>query len=94
MGPSPWSLQITSVRWREAGGEPIELSPPVPTRTLRAAGRFAPIASPLGLESAAPTAMPSRSLQIRDLYRDAISAARELIYIENQYFTADAIAVR
>jgi phosphatidylserine/phosphatidylglycerophosphate/cardiolipin synthase-like enzyme len=81
-------------RWRAAGGgeldlaEPTETEPPVVKPTV-------PIAAPgvvaFSRTCAQTAADPTCALDIVRLYRDAIAAADELIYLENQYFSSQAV---
>jgi phospholipase D1/2 len=77
-------------RWQRAGGPSIDLSIRAPAlrieyeRAIRVACRTAGISRTLPDDSA-----PAGCVQeIAQLYADAIAAAKELIYIETQYFTS------
>jgi phosphatidylserine/phosphatidylglycerophosphate/cardiolipin synthase-like enzyme len=92
-GAAPEELsRYFQVRWHAAGGEPFELPAPVAQpaiecpHPIQATTAAWSVSQPRMNGDAAPV------LQIRELYLDAIASARELIYIENQYFTADVIA--
>jgi phospholipase D1/2 len=89
-GPAAMELaRYFEARWQDAGNDKLELPPPVRHPDVRC-GR--PIRSQqIALSNSQPWGEGAPILQIRDLYLDAIVAARELIYIENQYFTADVI---
>jgi phospholipase D1/2 len=79
-------------RWDTAGHEPFEIPEPIafpyehlgiPIKATRAA-----------LSRNQPMTLTNSTsiLEIRQLYLDAIAAAEESIYIENQYFTSHAVA--
>lgn len=78
-------------RWQDAGFEPLELPPPTgePQVTLPTPLQARRVA----LSRNEPRSMvhTNESLEIRELYVDAIAASERLIYMENQYFTAQAI---
>lgn len=87
-------MEIFTERWRLCTG--VELDLPRPRR-----GRYLPYG--MGTPLRASEAALSRTLgktfvqvrepvkEIRALYVDAIRAARELVYIENQYFSSYAV---
>lgn len=90
----PVVMELTNyfvARWQEAGNDPLVLPSPYQHpnvscgRPIRSNQIALSLSHPWSSETGAPI------LQIRELYRDAIFAARELIYIENQYFTAESI---
>jgi phospholipase D1/2 len=79
-------------RWRAAGGEEITLPqapplalPPVPVMSVRA-GRLA-----LSRNQPRTFTNPDAIYEIRRQYLDAIDAAQELIFIENQYFSSELV---
>jgi phosphatidylserine/phosphatidylglycerophosphate/cardiolipin synthase-like enzyme len=80
-------------RWRAAGAGELDLpqppdgSPPA----VRPAVRLA--ADRVAFSRTQPQTMsnPNSVLEIRQLYRDAIEAAEQLIYIENQYFSSQDV---
>jgi phosphatidylserine/phosphatidylglycerophosphate/cardiolipin synthase-like enzyme len=80
-------------RWERSGGGKLEM-PPLPSAqppTVEPTIRLPP--NPVALSLTQP-GMPSQGAdhrQIRQLYLDAIAAADELIYIENQYFSSQAV---
>lgn len=79
-------------RWVLAGGKPLELpavpepAPPNFPHTPLRANRVA-----IACNEPAREGQPEPIQQIRNLYIDAIAAARQLIYIENQYFSSSAV---
>lgn len=84
-------------RWRNSGGAPLHLGPPPsapPALPLRAVG-----AIPIAIGKVALSQTMARHLQrtdepllqIRKLFVDAIMAAERLIYLENQYFSSQAV---
>jgi phospholipase D1/2 len=79
-------------RWRAAGGDPPDLPPPV-REPMITVGPMLPLHAPaVALSKNRPKTLenPEAVLDIRHLYVDAIAAAKELIYIENQYFSSHA----
>lgn len=80
------------MRWLSAGHEKLDLPP---ARATHFGDVGLPVASTrvaLSLNQPWTAAGASSVNQIKQLYCDAIAAARSLIYIENQYVTAEAIA--
>lgn len=79
-------------RWRRATGEELELPAPqgpapVVQPTVALAGRRVALS-----ENRAPTLTSTNAtFQIRQLYLDAIAAADRLLYLENQYFSSQAV---
>lgn len=95
VGPVAQTLaEIFKVRWENSGGEKLELPhrggefPADISLTLPVhAGEVA-----ISRTRAMTMVPPQESIQeIRGLYIDALQAAEKLIYIENQYFTSEAI---
>lgn len=85
-------------RWRDVTGTEISLPPVGPASAhgyIEAKTRYIPIeASKAALSRTEPRtlkALRSSVREIRRLYIDAINAARSCIYIENQYFSSQAI---
>ncbi|WP_243369802.1 phospholipase D-like domain-containing protein [Geotalea sp. SG265] len=87
-------LEVFQARWTEAGGEPIIF----PTVN----GHLPPVngaALPLSADSVAISRTQARDFlalrekiqEIRRLFIDGIMAAERLIYLENQYFSSQAI---
>ena len=94
-GPVAWELtQVFKRRWIHAGGSDLVLPPPPEgdcpriSRFIRISGRRVAI-SETRAQTVVPMLAPVR--HIRELYRDAIASAEKLIYIENQYFSSQAI---
>jgi phospholipase D1/2 len=94
-GPAAAALaEVFRMRWENSGGGPLHLPEPA-----EPAGRKTSFTLPLGAgevaisRTAARTIVPMREpvLEIRRLYLDAIGAAEELIYMENQYFSSQAV---
>jgi phosphatidylserine/phosphatidylglycerophosphate/cardiolipin synthase-like enzyme len=87
-------LEVFTERWKLCTGN--ELSLPAPRR-----GRYLPpgIGTPIRAGKAALSRTQGQTFvqvkgpvkEIRSLYVDAIRAARELVYIENQYFSSYAV---
>ena len=85
-------------RWRNSGGGPFYVGPPPPASPsllpFTAAG-----AIPIAIGKVALSQTMARHLknaeapllQIRKLFTDAIMAAERLIYLENQYFSSQAV---
>ena len=92
-GPAVRELKrYFATRWNNAGNPPLALPDadssvsiegqlPIQTRTLAFA-----VNQPRTMRS------PESLMHIRNLYCDAISNAKHLIYIENQYFTSSAVS--
>jgi len=94
IGPAAVRLsEVFAQRWERAGGEPLQLPEPVPTE---AAIQFSVNirASQVAISRTQPRLLspPIEPVQeIRQLYLDAIAAAEKLIYLENQYFSSEAV---
>jgi phosphatidylserine/phosphatidylglycerophosphate/cardiolipin synthase-like enzyme len=84
-------------RWRHATGRVLELPAAVAAST-----RTLPVTLPLGADRVAISRTRGHYVardgsevagitEIQRLYEDAIAAANRLIYIENQYFTSEAV---
>ncbi len=80
-------------RWELSGGGSLYLAPPAPRPDSLVEPSVSLPAGPVGLSlTHRPTSSdPTDLRQIRQLYLDAIEAADELIYIENQYFSSQAV---
>ncbi len=94
-GPAAWEMtQVFKRRWIHAGGSDLLLPSPEEgecpriARFIRIAGRRVAI-SETRPQTVVPMLKPVR--HIRELYRDAIASAEKLIYIENQYFSSQAV---
>ncbi|MEJ2313179.1 MAG: phospholipase D-like domain-containing protein [Nitrospirota bacterium] len=86
--------EVFKVRWENSGGEKLDL--PEPAGEARREGFFTiPIsAREVAISrTRAKTIVPHQESvqEIRSLYVDAVSAAERLIYIENQYFSSQAV---
>lgn len=89
VGPAAEELaRYFQKRWHDSGHGDIEIPAPRPLKEIA-------IGLPIHADRAALSVNESASaepvVQIRQLYLDAILAARKLIYVENQYLTADAV---
>ncbi|HEY6724892.1 MAG TPA: phospholipase D-like domain-containing protein [Polyangiaceae bacterium] len=84
--------ELFTCRWEAAGGEPLVLPEPGPElERYEPAGAVPLAASRVALSRTDPRGSPTRSEnchEICSLYLDAIAAARQLIYIETQYFSS------
>lgn len=85
--------KVFTRRWRQAGGTRLWLPPvwrwrPTVTGDLPLAGRRVAISRTVG-ETRVPVQRPVR--EVRHLMVDAIAAAEQLIYCENQYFASEAV---
>ncbi len=94
-GQVAWELtKLFQTRWTHAGGGDLALAPPdradsVPIpRLLPVHARRAAI-SVTRAQTLVPLMQPV--MHIRQLYLDAIAAAKHLIYLETQYFSSQAI---
>jgi phospholipase D1/2 len=86
-------VRLFESRWRLAGGAALELDVP-----QAGPGPEFENALPIGCQVAAIARTLSTAAEtgasveeIRSLYADAIASARDLIYIETQYFTSNAV---
>ncbi len=77
-------------RWHAATGEELLLPPPPaePLDPVRPTVRVVARRVALCRNHPRTLADPQPVLEIRQLYADAIAAARELVYLENQYFSS------
>jgi phospholipase D1/2 len=80
-------------RWQAAGGDNLELPPPAPDSLPAVKPSVAISAGEVAISrtEAKTLSDPTSVREIRQLYLDAIDAAEELIYIENQYFSSQAV---
>jgi phospholipase D1/2 len=86
---STWFVE----QWRTATDHPIETSPPLPKsgHPFRVTIEFPPGPVALSMTCGRTLLPPRRAVkQIQSLLEDAVSRARQLIYVENQYVTAKA----
>lgn len=94
-GPMARQLaEVFKVRWKNSGGPKLDL--PEPEGKTDRKGFFTiPISArevAISRTRAKTLVPPQESVQeIRSLYVDAVSAAERLIYIENQYFSSQAV---
>jgi phospholipase D1/2 len=81
-----------ATRWLRAGGDELKL-PDVPKPRPLCIPKLAVRAPQVALSrTEAPTLTDGHKVQeIRQLYLDAIASAEEMIYIENQYFSSEAV---
>jgi phospholipase D1/2 len=79
-------------RWKAAGGEELEL-PRVDGEAPAVELDVALPAGPVALSRTEPTTLDGAEAvgEVRQLYLDAIAAAERLIYVENQYFSSQAV---
>lgn len=94
-GPIAWELaRLFEQRWIHAGGRELHLSPPSSSDNIMLR-KMLPIAAAKAAVSItrAQTLVPllEPAMEIRQLYLDAIAASERLIYIENQYFSSQAV---
>ncbi len=85
---------LFNARWVNSGGDPLHLAPPSGPARLPFDPDVAISADRVAFSrTRARTIVPLRNAihEIRTLYLDAIRAAEELIYIENQYFSSRAV---
>jgi phospholipase D1/2 len=86
--------RLFRLRWRRATGEELALTPPEARVPFDLDGML-----PLSCTQVAlcttfgehPASSTPKTEQIKALYEDAIAGAQELIYIETQYFTSNAV---
>lgn len=85
---------LFGLRWRRATGEELALAPPETPAHFSLDGTLPLTCSRLALSTTFGEHPPSNTPkieQIKALYEDAIAAAQDLVYIETQYFTSDAV---
>lgn len=95
-GPLAWELTtLFRDRWLHAGGGELSLDPPPSPSPDMRVKRLIPLAAQAAAISVtrAQTLMPVLEPvhHVRRLYIDAIDAAERLIYLENQYFSSQAV---
>ncbi|BCS54461.1 phospholipase D-like domain-containing protein [Geobacter sp. SVR] len=82
-------------RWLDSGGAPLLLPPPLPGHTLLTGDDLIPLATDRvavsRTQASDPQTRQSAIQEIRRLFIDAISMAEQLIYLENQYFSSQAV---
>ncbi len=86
--------ELFALRWQRSGGGVLELSPSPPVCRAAIEPSIAIAATQVALNRTQPTMLvpPQSAIQeIRRLYLGAIATAEKLIYIENQYFSSEAI---
>jgi phospholipase D1/2 len=86
--------ELFALRWQQSGGGPLELTPSLPKSDVPIEPTITIAATHVALSRTQPPMLtpPQRAVQeIYQLYRDAITAAERLIYLENQYFSSEAI---
>jgi phosphatidylserine/phosphatidylglycerophosphate/cardiolipin synthase-like enzyme len=95
IGPVAQRLaELFAARWERAGGGALKLAPAPPLGRAAVEPTIAIAATQVALSRTQPTMLvpPQSAVQeICRLYIDAIAAAERLIYIENQYFSSEAI---
>jgi len=94
-GPAVADLtELFCARWRSSGGEELRLPPVVEGPSPDVRPSVALPADRVGFSrTMARTLIPDQPTirEIRQLYIDAIDGAREMVYIESQYFGAYAV---
>ena len=87
--------EIFTHRWQAAGGEKIDLPElPIATSSYRPEGAVVLEARSVGLSRTDVFGAPTGTRNCReicDLHLDAIAAARQLIYVETQYFSSEEL---
>jgi len=95
IGPVARQLaELFTLRWRQSGGGVLTLPPSPPAYEVVLEPSVALAATQVGLSRTHPPMLvpPQKAVQeIRCLYLDAIATAEQVIYIENQYFSSQAI---
>jgi phospholipase D1/2 len=74
-------------RWQAAGQQPFALLPPTDVLHMKAGLPLHAYKVALSRNQPKVSQNSTMVMEIRDLYADAIAAANQLIYIENQYFS-------
>ena len=91
-GPAAGELaSFFAKRWEEAGHGPLNLPPPVASAAVPCGLTIKSKKVALSANQPKTSTHPEPVMQIKKLYTDAIAAANELIYLENQYFSSDAV---
>jgi phosphatidylserine/phosphatidylglycerophosphate/cardiolipin synthase-like enzyme len=80
-------------RWRTAGGDALNLPSTEAAAPIRITPTIPITASQIAFSHNKPKTLsnPNDSYHLRQLHVDAIAAAEELIYIENQYFSSTVV---
>jgi phospholipase D1/2 len=79
-------------RWRAAGGEALDLPPPSgPPIRVEPSVRIAGGSIAVSRNQPRTLTDPEATHEIRQLYLDAIAAADQFIYLENQYFSSQIV---
>jgi phosphatidylserine/phosphatidylglycerophosphate/cardiolipin synthase-like enzyme len=95
VGPVAADLtELLLSRWRQPGGDERMLLPPAASRSFRFDASLALAAARVAVSRTQPamgTPPQEPVREIRQLYVDAIAAAEQIIYIENQYFSSQAV---
>ncbi|WP_129126350.1 phospholipase D-like domain-containing protein [Geomonas oryzae] len=87
-------LDLFRQRWRDAGGGELKLPEAVTLVPTVPSGAFKMPTTKVAISrTVAPTPLttPPEIQEIRRLFMDAIMSAQSLIYLENQYFSSQAI---
>jgi phospholipase D1/2 len=95
-GPAVAHLtEVFQTRWLASGGDAIPVGPPRSFEAWRTFGGALPLAAgDVAISrTQGQTLVPAQPTvrEIRRLHIDAIHAAEELIYIENQYYSSEAV---
>jgi phosphatidylserine/phosphatidylglycerophosphate/cardiolipin synthase-like enzyme len=93
-GPAAEELaKYFATRWQVACGEELKLPhpPTEPPAAIRPNVSISARQMAFCLNKPKTLADPTEVYEIRELYVDAIAAAEELIYIENQYFSSEVV---
>jgi phospholipase D1/2 len=95
VGPVAQRLaELFALRWERSGGGKLKLVPPPLVCCAEIEPSIVIAATHVALSRTQPPMLtPSQSAiqEIHHLYLDAITAAEKLIYLENQYFSSEAI---
>ncbi len=79
-------------RWRAATGTCLDLTPTDgPAPEVRPTLRLAADRAAFSRTQPPTLTDPTAALEVRQLYRDAIDAAEELVYVESQYFSSQDV---
>ncbi|MEW5803660.1 MAG: phospholipase D-like domain-containing protein [bacterium] len=87
-------VELFKIRWQRSGGGVLDLPPPLENPYFKIDQGISIVAEQVALsQTQGKSVFPiQESIQeIRSLYIDAIHAAERLIYIENQYFSSQAV---
>ncbi|MGA1876457.1 MAG: phospholipase D-like domain-containing protein [bacterium] len=95
LGPVAERLaELFRLRWQHAGGGELRLPSPEKDEYLKMESDLPIAADQVAVsrtEAKLVFPMQDSIMEIRSLYREAIDAAEDLIYIENQYFSSQAV---